>query len=107
VAIYAGYAVTPLNPEPYAYQSGFAVKQLILRQLAADPALADAPWLARGPHLWADGTTPRADGLTWECDDYNADGTHPNDAGRAKVAQQLLDFVRTDPTAREWYLSVL
>ncbi|MBI3865024.1 MAG: hypothetical protein HY290_24380, partial [Planctomycetia bacterium] len=27
--IYAGYATTPLNPEPYAYESGFSVKWLI------------------------------------------------------------------------------
>src|ERR671936_402607 len=26
---YGGYATTPLNPEPYAYDSGFAVKWLV------------------------------------------------------------------------------
>ena len=31
--IYAGYAQTALNPEPYAYESGFSVKWLIERQL--------------------------------------------------------------------------
>ncbi len=30
---YGGYATTPLNPEPYAYESGFSVKWLIERQI--------------------------------------------------------------------------
>jgi lysophospholipase L1-like esterase len=47
---------------------------------------------------------PRSDGLTWACSDLADDGTHPSSTGRQKVAQLLLDFVRTDPTAREWYL---
>ena len=34
---YGGYARTPLNPEPYAYESGFAVKWLIEQQLRGDP----------------------------------------------------------------------
>jgi hypothetical protein len=106
--IYAGYATTTLNPEPYAYQSGFSVRWTIEEQLsgglAFDGPLPAAPWLAWGPYLWADGTTPRADGLTWSCSDLQSDGTHPSTTGRQKVANALLDFVRTDPTAREWYL---
>src|SRR5262249_37758936 len=38
--IYAGYAtgVSNLNPEPFAYQSGFAVKWLIRDQISGDPS---------------------------------------------------------------------
>ncbi|RMG53813.1 MAG: hypothetical protein D6723_06515 [Acidobacteria bacterium] len=110
--IYAGYATTSLNPEPFAYQSGFAVKWLIERQINGDPALnfdplrgeVNAPWLAWGPYLWADGLRARQDGLIWECDDFREDGTHPSEKGRRKVAALLLDFFKTDPTARPWFL---
>jgi hypothetical protein len=106
--IYGGYASTTLNPEPYAYESAFAVRWLIEEQIAGDPALNHdpnagpvmAPWIAWGPYLWADGLVPRADGLTWECADFSTtDGTHPATSGRAKVAQMLLDFFTKDPTA--------
>ncbi len=110
--IYAGYASTTLNPEPYAYESGFAVRWLIEAQIGGadslnyDPNLGtvEAPWLAWGPYLWADGTTPRSDGLTWECSDFAADGTHPATSARNKVADSLLAFVHRDPTATPWYL---
>jgi hypothetical protein len=110
--IYAGYALGRLNPEPYAYQSSFAVKWLIEDQIGGskaltyDPAKGDvkAPWLAWGPYLWADGMKPRSDGLIWECDDLNDDGTHPSPDGRTKVANLLLQFFSTDPTASPWFL---
>jgi lysophospholipase L1-like esterase len=108
--IYAGYATTTLNPEPYAYESGFAVRDVIAAQLNDpnlnfDPARGSvrAPWLAWGPYLWADGLRPRSDGLTWACSDLGSDGTHPSEAGRRKVAEMLLSFVKTDPTARVWF----
>jgi len=103
--IYAGYATSLLNPEPYAYESGFAVRWVIEDQLAGRLAPGSVPWLAWGPYLWADGLRPRADGLTWACSDFASDGTHPSAAGRRKVADLLLQFVRTDATAREWYLA--
>jgi hypothetical protein len=109
--IYAGYATTSLNPEPYAYESGFAVKWLIEKQINGDPSLAPtgtnspAPWLAWGPYLWADGMTPRAgDGLVWQCSDFAQDGTHPSATGRQKVASLLLTFFKTEPTATAWFL---
>jgi len=111
--IYAGYATTNLNPEPYAYESGFAVKWLIQDQIEGNPALnfdpsfgiPRAPWLAWGPYLWADGTTARSDLLTWECDEFAPDGTHPEASARLKVAHMLDDFFRTDGTAKTWYLA--
>ncbi len=110
--IYAGYATTALNPEPWAYESGFAVKWTVEAQIGGSPALnfdalagpVEAPWIAWGPYTWADGTTPRSDGLTWLCSDFNPDGTHPNPTGSLKVAQRLLDLFHTDPTAA-WYLA--
>ena len=106
--IYGGYnAVTSSNPEPNAYEEGFGVKWVIEQQMAGNPVLnADprrgevvAPWIAWGPYLWADGTTPRSDGLTWECGDLNSDGIHPNGNGSDKVADLLLDFLREESTA--------
>ena len=99
-----------LNPEPFAYESGLAVRDLIAQQLAGDPALAYAlpspasPWLAWGPYLWADGTTPRSDGFTWDCGDTQPDFTHPSSSGVAKVADQLLAFFKTDSTSTPWFL---
>ena len=97
-----------MNPEPYAYESGFSVRWTIEDQLSGaleyDGASPSSPWISWGPYLWADGTTPRSDGLTWSCSDFGSDGTHPSDAGRRKVAELLLSFFRSDATAREWYL---
>jgi hypothetical protein len=108
--IYAGYATTTLNPEPFAYESGFAVKWLIEKQINGDTTLAfagarpKAPWLAWGPYLWADGMKPRPDGLIWECRDFQNDGTHPAPAGRTKVANLLLTFFKSEATATSWFL---
>ncbi len=112
--IYAGYASSTLNPEPYSYQSGFSVKWLIEQQISGDPSLnfdpakgpVLAPWLAWGPYMWADGTTPRSDGLTWICTDFQSDGTHPSSPqGQSKVAStQLLPFFKNNATATPWFL---
>jgi uncharacterized protein (TIGR03437 family) len=107
--IYAGYADTNLNPEPYAYQGGFAMKWLIEAQINGSPDLdytsGKFPWLAWGPYLWADGTTPRPDGLSWTCADLQSDGTHPSATGQMKVARMLLDFFKSDTTARPWFVA--
>lgn len=105
--VYGGYANGGPNPDPFAYQSSFGMKALILDQLSGNaPALAEplVPWLAWGPYLWADGLTPRSDGLTWELADFNSDGIHPSTSGRAKVADLLWEFFSTDATAAPWFL---
>lgn len=110
--IYGGYATGTLNPEPYAYYSGWAIKRLIADQIAGDTSLAftgstpRAPYLAWGPYNWADGTNPRLDGLVWNCPaDFNPDGVHPSTVGRQKVAQELLNFFTTDSTSIPWFLT--
>lgn len=109
---YGGYASTSLNPEPYAYESGFAVKWMIEQQINGDSALnydstsgsVGSPYLTWGPYLWADGLVPRSDGLIWECGDFSTnDGTHPSASGRMKVANKLLNFFQNDPAAQVWY----
>jgi hypothetical protein len=110
---YAGYATTGLNPEPYAYESGFAVKWLLEQQMNGDPQLNSdpgqgpvlAPWLGFGPYLWTDGTTPRSDGLVWNCSDVQPDGTHPSPSGRAKVSTLLQQFFTGNALAAPWYVA--
>ncbi len=105
--IWAGHAKGSLNPEPYAYESGFVARELIRRQASGDGALGleTAPLLLWGPYLWAQGAKGRKlDGLTWEPADFTGDGVHPSPSGRDKVAQLLLKFVTTDPLAKPWFV---
>jgi lysophospholipase L1-like esterase len=49
--------------------------------------------------------TPRkSDGLIWERTDLGGDGTHPTEAGQKKVAELLLQFFKTDTTAKPWFV---
>jgi hypothetical protein len=104
---YAGWATTALNPEPYAYESAYSVRWLIQSQITgknAELAYDKAPVLLWGPYLWTDGTKGRdQDTLVWEKRDTAADGTHPSQSGREKIAQLLLSFFNTDPTAAPWF----
>jgi len=111
--IYAGYATTALNPEPYAYESGFSVRWLIEEQIKGEPELnydpakgeVKSPLLLWGPYFWGDGIKPRkSDGLVWKREDFAGDGTHPSMSGRQKVAEMLLKFFKTDLNASTWFL---
>ena len=103
---YGGYAVVPLNPEPHAYEAGFGVKWLVEEFIEAyrEASNPDMPYVAWGPYLWANGETPRNDGFYYTREDFVEDGTHPSMSGRRKVAGLMLEFLRTDLTAREWFL---
>ncbi len=128
---YGGYATSLLNPEPYAYESGFAVKWLIQAQIdqmrnagavqdlrAGDLNYSNgtAPWIAWGPYLWANGTSSRSDGLVWNAVDFDsADYTHPsppgspspnNQSGEYKVGNMLLNFfINSAPSYTPWFLA--
>ena len=104
--------VAGLNPEPFAYEGGWATRWAVEDQINGTNTLnysptygpVVAPWLAWGPYLWADGTRPRSDGFTWLPSDLQADFTHPSSSGVYKVATELLAFFKTDPTATPWFL---
>ncbi|MFL5930080.1 MAG: hypothetical protein ACJ75P_02385 [Gaiellaceae bacterium] len=99
---YGGYAITPFNPEPAAYDSGFSVKWLVQERIVSKVKL---PWVGWGPYLWADGLRPRNDGLIWSCEDFKEDGTQPSATGATKVARLLLRFFKSDSTAEDWFLA--
>ncbi len=110
--IYAGYAVTELNPEPFAYESGFSVRWVIQDQIKGDARLnydpqkgeVKAPVLLWGPYLWADGVTPRkSDGLTYEAGELAGDGTHPGPAAQEKVSKMLQALFKSELNAG-WYV---
>ena len=114
--VYAGYSnglKTPDNPEPYAYEVGFAVKWAIGDQINGNSNLnynpangpVVAPWMAWGTYYWANGMLGRSDGTEWDCEDFSDDGTHPSTTfGQLKVATKLFEFLKTDPTTIPWYL---
>jgi hypothetical protein len=98
---FAGNATVMLNPEPYAYESAFAVRRLIRGQKTDDSA---RPLLLWGPYLWTNGEKGRKlDELVWTKEDVGPDGTHPSRNGQRKVAELLLQFFKTDPTTKSWF----
>ena len=110
---YGGYAQpTSSSPEPHAYEGAFGLRRLIQQQIEGDPELnfdpsrgpALAPVLLWGPYLWADGLTPRSDGLIWTRSDFVDDGLHPSLAGARKVVDLLVDFFSNDELGGSWFL---
>lgn len=114
---YSGYAAVGVNGEPYAYESGFSVKALIESQIgemrgrAINPRVGTLDYTKKvtvpllwGPYTWANGTTPRSDGVVWARADFAEDGIHLSQAGEAKIAGMLIDFFKTSPDARCWFL---
>lgn len=103
--IYGGYSETDLHPEPVAYESAFAVKWLIEERINHPSPNGSIPWVSWGPYLWADGLTPRSDGLIWERSDFEPDGVHPSAQGALKVGTKLFEFFENDPSAQHWFFS--
>ena len=110
-------ARTGLSPEPYAYESGYAVKWLIeaqINQIATgqvDPVAGDldyrtgvVPWVAWSSYLWADNGNTRSDGLRWLPSDLAADCVHPSASGTAKASAMLMSFFKGSSLTRPWFL---
>ena len=104
---YGGYSESDLSPEPIAYESAFAVKWLIEERINNPSFDRSIPWVSWGPYLWADGLTPRSDGLMWERGDFEPDGVHTSAQGALKVAKMLLEFFQKDTAAKLWFFSLM
>ena len=107
------YASSALNPEPYSYWTGWAVKKVIADQINGDAKLkysgtvANSPWLSWGIYMWSDGNNPQTTNpnVFFTCPtDFQNDGTHPSAVGAQKVAGLLMNFFSTDSTSTPWFL---
>jgi hypothetical protein len=127
--IYGGYAngqtssgspmyAECLNPEPFAYEEGFAVQRLIVAQITGIPDAysgavdySQAPWVDWGPYLWASGATKSPSTQLFWCNGnsgnpcnreldfrygdpnnqttYWGDFTHPTASAQSRVAGSL------------------
>jgi hypothetical protein len=103
---YGGYSESDLSPEPGAYESGFGVKWFIKERIKNATPDRSIPWISWGPYLWANGLTPRSDGLIWKRSHFEPDGVHTSAHGALKVATMLLEFFQKDITAKPWFLSL-
>ena len=102
---YGGYSESNLSPEPAAYESAFGVKWFIEECINNPSPDRSIPWVSWGPYLWANGLTPRSDGLIWERSDFELDGVHTSPQGALKVATMLLEFFQKDAVGKRWFFS--
>lgn len=113
---YAGYSngQESGSQEPFAYESGYAVRGMIQDQLNGVPAMnynsangpVMAPWVAWADYDWGNGMLPRKDGLVWTCQDFGATGLHNSKPqGGEKDANMLFNFLRTNDATTPWFLA--
>jgi hypothetical protein len=118
---YGGYAVNNpiILPEPYAYETGFAMQTIIANQINGAANLnynpnngpVVAPWISWGTYDWANGMLANGNvynpsaGLAWSCTDLGPDGVHASTVGKNKDAALMTTFFKQDETVTPWYLA--
>jgi hypothetical protein len=75
----------------------------VIDPLAGDLSPSVAPILIPEPYFWANGLTPRSDGLTWLSSDYT-DGKHPSVSGSTKVVDLMMNYFKASPFSQCWFL---
>lgn len=87
--MYGGFTDNPARGEPLSYEEGHALNTWL-----ADNANAGGVWQGWGPYIWApdcaDGIN-NASGVCYVESDLQADGTHPAQGARDKIAQMIHD----------------
>lgn len=89
---------TSRNGEPGNWSISIAIDRVV----NDNHGRGDGLWIGHGPYLWANGDTPRADGLTWPRSDFRDDGIHMLPPGIEKAALLIHAHFLNDPTA-PWY----
>lgn len=105
---YAGYTSRRTSFEPYAYESAFGIRDLILSRVPETGGINPArrPVVLWGPYYWTDGARPsQVDGLSMNRNDLASDGVHPSRSGSQKIGNQLMRFFASDPLASRWFLA--
>ena len=140
---YAGYCTSNCaSPEPKAYEVAFAIKWLIQAQIdqcptsactgpidpvAGDMGYTNAAWVdwsydtnvtgVQQAYLWANGDSPRSDGLVWchggtvpqaapcgsEEDFVGPDWLHMSTVGGDKAGQLILNFFLNSTYTAGWF----
>lgn len=84
--------------EPANWAHSIAIDQVV----AANVGRPDGLWVGTGPYLWTNGAEPRADGLSWQRNEYVTDGRHQTQTAAIKTAGLVNEFFQRDPTA-PWF----
>ncbi len=114
---YGGYALSTVNPEPFAFEQGFGIKWMVESQIDGtglfgnlnfDPTNGQpvvAPWLSYGPYVWSNGESANGLGVHWSLEDFREDDrTHPSGRGVDNASTAMLRFFLTDSTTQPWFV---
>jgi hypothetical protein len=104
---YGGWAITPLSPEPNAYEYGFSAQFLVQAQInqadnggsadgvAGNLAYSVAPVVLFAPYQWASGATANSEGTVWPDLDtyfYTGDWTHYGTLGYTQSGSVMNNY---------------
>lgn len=99
---YSGYSTDPKHQEPVGYLNGWAVKMVIADYI--NNALPQYPVVNWLDYYWANGETPRWDGLTYSETDFHApDYVHFTQEKADALAASTHARLKADPGASLWY----
>lgn len=99
---YTGYATDPQHYEPIGYLNGWSVKYLV--QDYIDGAINSTPVVTWLDYYWANGTTPRWDGLQYLLSDFaEPDYIHLHQFKADELMMGTHQRLRNDAGAQLWY----
>ncbi len=98
---YSGYSTDPRHKEPIGYLNGWGVKLFV--QQYSDGLLPLYPVVDWLDYYWANGETPRFDGLTYSREDYRPGYIHFTDEKAEELGVATHARLKTDVGTSYWY----